>query len=176
MYTTLGSLQLPAAVQRQQQAGRTAQQTSGLNSWNPDVPSPAWLYLKVRSKLSLCSKAVVLHVCAAAVLLLPLVAVCVAVPASGQLPQIWPLDVTLTAERIGDKAAGAVTVINPTKGPIEVSGHTDVPRNSITAPSLGMPRMALHIVSTCPSCKQHDAARASATACVPKCRLQGCLL
>uniref|UniRef100_A0A383V9A2 MD-2-related lipid-recognition domain-containing protein n=1 Tax=Tetradesmus obliquus TaxID=3088 RepID=A0A383V9A2_TETOB len=54
------------------------------------------------------------------VLLLPLVAVCVAVPASGQLPQIWPLDVTLTAERIGDKAAGAVTVINPTKGPIEV--------------------------------------------------------
>lgn len=53
-------------------------------------------------------------------LLLPLVAVCVAVPASGQLPQIWPLDVTLTAERIGDKAAGAVTVINPTKGPIEV--------------------------------------------------------
>jgi hypothetical protein len=44
-----------------------------------------------------------------------------ALPASGQQP-IWPLDVTLTAKRVGDKAAGTVTIINPTKEPVEVRG------------------------------------------------------
>jgi hypothetical protein len=69
--------------------------------------------------------------CAAAGLLLLLV--CLALPASSQ--QIWPLDVTLTAERVEDMAVGTVTIINPTKQPVEVSrmpGGAEVYRSVCT--------------------------------------------
>jgi hypothetical protein len=55
--------------------------------------------------------------CAVAVVLVLLV--CLALPASSQ--QIWPLDVTLNGDWVDDVAIGTVTVINPTKGSIQVS-------------------------------------------------------
>jgi hypothetical protein len=83
--------------------------------------------------------------CAAAVLLL-LLAVCVAVPASAQ--HIWPLDVTLRADRVGDQAVGNVIVINPTKEPVEVCRHVGLRSNT------------QHCAQIALSCKQHDASNA----------------
>jgi hypothetical protein len=60
--------------------------------------------------------------CSAAAGLL-LLAACLALPAAAQQSE-WPLKLTLAAQRLGDKAVGTATIVNPTKQTIEVSMST----------------------------------------------------
>jgi hypothetical protein len=84
--------------------------------------------LQLHGLFCLTPKMLCCWVCYAAAALLLLV-MCLALPASSQ--QIWPLYVTLTAERVDDMAVGNVTIINPTKQPVEVSS---VPSTGTRAP------------------------------------------